>query len=107
MAFSFSRLILYESDSTMCKQAFKLLEEMLPQVTQRGTVSCIGEIDSYKIWLGFYKGIPSWRCYCTQTVHAQSKNPCVHAVALAIAWDRSRDVPDPSSDDIEFLTMKH
>ena len=106
MAFSFSRLILYESDSTMYKQAFKLLEEKLPQATQRGTASCIGEIDNNKIWLGFWKGIPSWKCSCTQTVYAQSKNPCAHAIALAFVWDRNRGVPDPSGDDIEFLMKR-
>lgn len=107
MAFSFSRLILYESGSITYKQSFKLLDEKLPQVRGRDTASCIGEIDSYKIWLGFGKGIPSWKCSCTQTVHAQSKNPCAHAIALAFAWDRSRGVPDPTADDIAFLTMKH
>ena len=39
----------------MCSRAFQLLEEKLPQATQCGTASCIGEIDNYKIWLGFGK----------------------------------------------------
>lgn len=106
MAFSFSRLILYESDSATCKQAFELHKEKLPQATQRGTASCIGEIDSYKIWLGFWKGIPSWKCSCMEVLYARSNNPCVHTIALAIAWDRNRGVPDPSNEDIEFLTKK-
>ena len=104
MAFSFSRLIISESDSSLCKQAFRLLEEKCPQAIQRGTASCIGKIDSCEIWLGFWKGKPSWRCSCNKTVYAQSENPCVHTIALAIAWDRDRDVPDPSDEDTEFLT---
>lgn len=106
MAFSLSRLIISESDSSMCKQAFRLLEEKCPQAIRRGTASCIGKIDSYEIWLGFWKGTPSWRCSCTKTVYAQPKNPCAHAIALAIARDRDRDVSDPSDEDIEFLTKK-
>jgi hypothetical protein len=104
MAFSFSRLILYELDCTIWSRSFKLLEEKLPQATQRGTASCVGEIDSYKIWLGFKKGIPSWKCSCTQNANAQSEKPCSHAIALAIAWDRNRGVPDPTAEDIAFLT---
>jgi hypothetical protein len=105
MAFSFSRLIIFESDRATSDKAFKLTGEYLPQATQRGTASCDGEIDNYKIWLGFWKGIPSWKCSCTQTLYSQSKNPCVHAIALAFAWDRNRGIPDPTVEDITFLTQ--
>ena len=106
MAFSLSRLIISESDNSLCKQAFRLLEEKCPQTIQRGTASCIGKIHSYEIWLGFWKGVPSWRCPCNKPVYAQFENPCVHTIALVIAWDRNRNVPDPSNEDIEFLMKK-
>ncbi len=107
MAFSFSHLIIYESDRMTCESAFRLVNEDLPQATKRGTASCVGKIESFDIWLGFKKGIPSWKCSCTKTLYAESSNPCVHAIALAISWDRNRGVPDPSDEDIEFLTKKH
>ncbi|MBP6994105.1 SWIM zinc finger family protein [Candidatus Woesebacteria bacterium] len=104
MAFSFSRLIISETDLVTCERAFKLVNEAVPQATKRGTASCIGKIDTYEIWLGFWKGTPSWKCSCTEMVYAKSKKPCVHAIALAIAWDRNRGVPDPSVEDIQFLS---
>ena len=106
MAFSFSRQIISESDRATSDKAFKLVDEYLPQVTKRGTASCVGKIDDFETWLGFLKGIPSWKCSCAKTLYIQSTNPCVHAVALSIVWDRNRDVPDPSSEDVEFLIKK-
>jgi hypothetical protein len=106
MVFSFSRLIISESDRATSDKAFKLIGEYLPQATQRGTASCVGKIDNFEIWLGFWKGIPSWRCSCTKTMYAQSSEPCVHSIALSIVWDRNRSVPDPSNEDIKFLTKK-
>jgi hypothetical protein len=85
-----------------------LVNETLPQqVTQRGTTPCVGKIGNFDIWLWFWKGIPSWKCSCRETAYAQSSKPCAHAIALAIAWDRNRNVPDPSNEDVEFLTRKH
>ena len=106
MAFSFSRLIIFESNRITFEKAFRLVDEDFRQVTKRGTASCVGKIDSFEIWLGFWKGTPSWKCSCTKTLYAQSKNPCVHAVALSVVWDRNRGVPDPLDEDIAFLTMK-
>jgi len=103
MAFSFSRLIISESDSVACKKAFELVDQMHPKAIQRGTASCVGEIGEYTIWLGFTRmGAPSWRCSC---IH--SEKPCVHTIALSIAWDRNRGVPDPSQENIDYLTKKH
>ena len=104
MAFSFSRLIIYESDYVTSEKASKLVSEDFLQTTKCGTASCVGKIDSFEIWLGFKKGIPSWECSCTKIMCSQSSKPCVHAIALAIAWDRNRNVPDPTSEDIKFLT---
>ncbi len=106
MAFSFSRLIISESDHATCERAFKMVNKDLFQATKRGTASCVGNIESFEVWLGFWKGIPSWKCSCTKTLYTQSTHPCAHAVALSIAWDRNRGVPNPSSEDIEFLTQK-
>lgn len=106
MAFSFSRLIISESDRVTCERAFRLVNQNCLQATQRGTASCVGKIDSFEIWLGFWKGIPSWKCSCTKILYTQSTNPCVHAAALSIVWDRNRGVPDPSNEDIEFLMKK-
>ena len=55
MPFSFSRLIISESDSATCEDAFEIVKEKPIQMKQRGTASCIGKIDGYKIWLGFRK----------------------------------------------------
>jgi hypothetical protein len=104
MTFSFSRLTLCQSDSAMYKIAIEILEDRPPQTAQLGTASCIGEVDNYRIWLGFRKGIPSWKCSCAQAISARSNNPCVHVIVLSIAWDRSRKVPDPTAEDTAFLS---
>lgn len=107
MAFSLSRLIILESNRITCVKVFETVAVKFPKATQRGTASCVGDIDGFKVWLGFWRGIPSWKCSCVETIHTQSQNPCVHAVALSITWDRNRNVPDPTIDDINFLTGKH
>jgi hypothetical protein len=107
MAFSFSRLIISNSNSTACKDAFRLAQEKYPKIERRGTASCVGEIDGYKIWLGFRRGVPDWECSCNTNTHIKIQEPCSHAIALSLIWDRSRSVPDPSQEDIEYLTKKN
>ena len=106
MAFSFSRLIISESDIIACDETFKFIEGKDLQVEQRGTASCVGGIGGYRLWLGFRKGIPSWECPCAENIYEKTQKPCSHAVALSLAWDRSRGVPDPSQESIEYLTRK-
>jgi hypothetical protein len=77
MAFSFSRLIISESDSDTCKESFRLIGEKHPEARLRGTASCIGEIDGHKIWLGFEKGVTAWRCSCdTKDTRIKIIEPC-------------------------------
>jgi hypothetical protein len=106
MAFSFSRLIISEASSGACVEAFALLEEASPVVRRLGTAACAGAITGHEIWLGFKKGVPAWKCSCTPTLYAQTENPCAPAIALALAWDRSRAVPDPSFEDATFICQK-
>jgi hypothetical protein len=88
-------------------EAFKLAEKKEIRVEQKGTASCVGEIDGYKIWLGFKRGIPAYECSCGKNIPTQVNHPCFHAIAVSILWDRKRDVPDPSLEDIAYLTQKH
>jgi len=103
MAFSFSRLIISNSNINTCKEAFRLAQEKHPKVKQRGTASCVGEIDGCKIWLGFRRGVTDWGCSCNINTHIKTQEPCSHAIALSLIWDRNRGVPDPSQEDIEYL----
>lgn len=107
MAFSFSRLIISEEDSNTCKEAFDPVKRIHLQVERRGTASCIGKINGYKLWLGFLKGVPAWDCSCYRDTYLKTKNPCIHTITLALAWDRSRNVPDPSQEDTAYLMRKH
>ena len=107
MAFSFLRLMLSESNSIVYDEACRLVEEKHLQMRRQGTAACTGEIDGYKIWLGFSRiGVPTWQCTCTKSASVKTEEPCSHAIALSILWDRSRSVPDPSKDDVDFLTKK-
>ena len=107
MAFSFSRLIISYSNTITCKEAFELIHEKHQKAEQRGTASCVGEIDDYKIWLGFRRGVPDWECSCNINTHIKTQEPCSHAIALSLIWDRSRGVPDPSQEDIDYLTKEY
>ena len=99
MAFSFSRLIIFEADSITSKKAFVLVQEKAFHMERLGNAACLGKIDECDIWLGFKKGVPAWRCSCKKL-----GSPCFHVVAIALIWDRSRNVPDPTMEDIEYLT---
>ncbi len=107
MTFSFSRLIISESDTVTYREASGLAEKKHPQPERRGTAAYVGEIDSYKIWLGFKKGVPAWECSCVKNVTGKITKPCSHMLALSLLWDRSRNVPDPSPEDVAYLTRKH
>lgn len=99
MAFSFSRLIIFEADVLTSKESFTLLKEKEFQVEKLGNASCLGEIGGYDIRLGFKKGVPAWRCSCKKV-----GNPCSHVIAIALVWDRSRNIPEPSMEDVTDLT---
>ncbi len=103
MAFSFSRLIIPESDIFIYKKALDFINENNMQVKRHGTAACTGEIDEQKVWLGFRKGVPVWRCSCVQNTDEKIKRPCFHVLAISLVWDRGRNVPDPSQADVEFL----
>lgn len=98
MAFSFSRLIIFETDVLISKEAFALLKEKEFQMERLGNAACLGKIGECTIWLGFKKGVPAWRCSCKKL-----GSPCSHVIAIALVWDRSRNVPDPSMEDIVDL----
>lgn len=98
MAFSFLRLIIFETDILTRKEAFVLLKENNFQMERLGNAACLGKTGDYDVWLGFKKGVPAWRCSCKKL-----GNPCSHAIAIALAWDRSRNVPDPNMEDIADL----
>ena len=102
MAFSFSRLIISESNIITCKDAFELSKEKSFKIERIGNASCIGKIRNNHIWLGFRKGIPVWECSC-----GKIEEPCLHAIALSLIWDRSRDVSDPDEESIAYLTRNH
>ena len=104
MPFSFSRLIISEADTCMYKTAVDLIETNYSQVKQQGTASCVGTLDSYNVWLGFRKGVPSCKCSCVENIYGTIQRPCSHVFATSILWDRSRNIPDPSQEDIEFLS---
>jgi hypothetical protein len=107
MAFSFSRLIISESDSKTCEEALTLAGKLRPVVERRGTASCVGEIYGNKIWLGFTRmGIPAWKCSCIYSSETRTENPCVHAITISLAWDRSRGVLDPTLENIEHITRE-
>lgn len=97
MAFSFSRLIISESDIDTTKLAFELANTKDVEIQKLGNAACIGKVDNHKSWLGFRKGVPSWECSC------MSKDVCLHEIAVAIAWDRTRNIPDPTEKDCDFL----
>lgn len=104
MAFSFSRLIISESDIFIYKKAIDFMEKNHIQVSQQGTAFCTGKIDDYKMCLGFTRmGAPSWRCSCAYNAYPKNKKPCFHVLAMSLLWDRNRNVPDPSHEDVEFL----
>jgi hypothetical protein len=108
MAFSFSRLIISESDGITCKKVFEIVDRINLQAEQRGTATCVGKIGGNEIWLGFTRmGLPTWKCSCTENIYTRKTKPCSHTIALSIVWDRSRGVPDPSLEDIEYLTRKY
>ena len=102
MAFAFSRLIISESNIITCKDAFELSKEKSFRIERLGNASCIGEVSSYSIWLGFKRGVPAWKCSC-ETI----KEPCVHAIALSLIWDRTRSVSDPDEENVAYLTRNH
>ncbi|MCX6703136.1 MAG: hypothetical protein NTV02_00385 [Candidatus Zambryskibacteria bacterium] len=103
MAFSFFRLAIYESDIPTYKEAIDYMEKNHMEINQRGTASCVGGDDAYRIWLGFSRiGVPSWKCSCVDDVREKNKNPCSYVLAASLVWDRLRGVPDPSDEDIEF-----
>ena len=105
MSFSFLRLLISESDSHTCREAFNLINKKQVKVERTGTASCKGKIDGCEIRLGFSRiGVPSWKCSCDKIDLWKSEKPCIHVVVAALAWDRSRDIPDPSKEDIEYLT---
>ncbi|OHA20180.1 MAG: hypothetical protein A2836_00490 [Candidatus Taylorbacteria bacterium RIFCSPHIGHO2_01_FULL_45_63] len=104
MAFSFSRLIIPESDIFTYKKAIDFIEKSHAEIKQIGTASCVGESDAWKVWLGFRKGIPLWECSCTDNTYPKNQKPCFHVLSVSLLWDRSRNVPDPSQEDVEFLS---
>ena len=107
MAFSFSRLIISESDTKTYKEALALIEKLQPLVERRSTASCVAETDGNKIWLGFTRiGVPAWKCSCVNSPNVKTKDPCIHAIAISLAWDRSRGIPNPTLENIEYITRK-
>ncbi len=103
MAFSFSRLIIPESDILTYEKALDLIRENNIQIKRLGTAACSAEIDTRAVWLGFNKGVPVWRCSYVYGMNKKIIEPCVHTIAVSLLWDRSRSVPDPSREDVEFL----
>jgi hypothetical protein len=99
MAFSFSRLIISESDIRTTKESFSLTKDKDFQMEKLGTAACLGKINECDVWLGFKKGVPAWRCSCKKL-----GSPCSHVIAIALIWDRNRNVPDPSMEDVVDLT---
>ena len=87
--------------------ALALIEKLNLVVKRRGTASCMGEIDDNKIWLGFTRiGVPAWKCSCVNSPNVKTKDPCIHAIAISLAWDRSRGIPNPTLENIEYITRK-
>lgn len=99
MAFSFSRLMISESDIRTTNEAFSISKDKEFQMERLGYAACLGKINECDVWLGFKKGVPAWRCSCKK-----SGGPCSHVIAIALIWDRSRNVPDPSMEDVVDLT---
>ena len=101
MAFSFSRLIISESNILTTNEAFIIVKDKDSQISRLDNAACLGRIDERDVWLGFKKGVPAWRCSCNKL-----RCPCSHAIAIALVWDRSRNVPDPTEEDCIFLCNK-
>lgn len=98
MAFSFSRLMISESDVQVTNEAFDITKNQEYKIERLGNAACLGKINDHDVWLGFKKGVPAWRCSCKKL-----GSPCFHVIAIALVWDRSRNVPDPSMEDVTHL----
>jgi hypothetical protein len=108
MAFSFTRLIMEETGLLDYKKGLEFVDiggTMLGRVTNCSCRATLWMPEIYQVRLEFARiGSPAYSCSCVDwSCLDHRKKTCAHIIAASLAWDRSRNIPDPDNDTIEYF----
>jgi len=111
MAFSFTRLIMEETDSLDYQRGLEFVNRrnaILDRVTNCACCVTLQMPENYRVRLGFARiGSPAYSCSCSDwSCFDSRKKTCAHIIAASLAWDRSRSIPDPDNDTIDYFFRK-
>lgn len=107
MSFSFTRIILDKTEKVVYDRGLDYAKKGKVKLTTIGNNFCKGKAfgqEQYDVELGF-KRTGSPKFYCSCQYYALNKLACKHIIALALVWDRSRNVPDPDLKTIQQLAI--
>lgn len=107
MAFSFVRIILVDAEIEIYQRGLTYFNHKLIKGNSIGTAGYRAKVKGtrqYDVDLGFKRtGAPRYVCSCPY--FAQHKFICKHIIAAALAWDASRNVPNPTFEEVESLCI--
>jgi len=107
MAFSFTRLILENTETPVYQRGLEIANKkivVVKNIDNNSIEVTIKGTSTYDIKLGFKRtGSPKTICSCPYFL--LQKQPCKHIIASSIYWDRSRNVPDPDKETLNLLLI--
>jgi hypothetical protein len=107
MAFSFSRIILSDTEMQVYYRGLEYADKKKIKIKKLFNNACLAEAigsDIYAVGLGFNRaGSPKYSCSCPY--YQEHNIVCKHIIGAALVWDRGREVPDPDDETVKNLSI--
>lgn len=108
--FSYTRIILEDTEQKIYERGLDYANRnkvKLIDILNNGCSAVVSGTKKYDVHLGFSRvGSPKYSCACEYfSSYNSDKITCKHIIGTALAWDRSRNVPDPDQETIKQLCI--